>query len=214
MEGAAIRLVVFDAGGVIVRITGPWEVAQERAGVPRTELQAAEDYAAAIDDLGDRHQRGELETAIYLELMARASALRPDQIEAILDSHIADEYPGWMAVVDRLEASGVETALLSNTNAFHWQYLVPGGAKSGRYPAIGRLDRHFASHEMGTTKPDPNIYRAVEEATGHRGAEVLFFDDLPANVAAARELGWHAVLIDPGGDPTAQILAALDDAGL
>jgi FMN phosphatase YigB (HAD superfamily) len=214
MPDSSIRLVVFDAGGVIVRVTGPWAVAQARAGIAPTALQATPEFEAAVQDLADRHQRGELETAIYFDLVARASGLDASQVESILDNWIAEEYPGWDRVVERLERSGVETALLSNTNAYHWEYLIPGGSKAGRYPAIAHLGRHFASHELGAMKPDPAAYQAVEEQTGHAPGEILFFDDLPPNVDAARARGWRAVLIDPDGDPVAQIVDALDAAGL
>ena len=34
-------------------------------------------------------------------------------------------------------------------------------------------------------KPDPAIYRKVEERTGHLPERILFFDDVPENVSAA-----------------------------
>ena len=37
------------------------------------------------------------------------------------------------------------------------------------------LGRHFASHLIVLAKPDLAIYRAFEEATGHRGESILFF---------------------------------------
>jgi FMN phosphatase YigB (HAD superfamily) len=104
--------------------------------------------------------------------------------------------------------------LLSNTNAHHWQVLVPTDAATARYPAIGRLHHHFASHLIGALKPDPATYAAVEEATGVRGHDVLFFDDLPDNVEGARRFGWRAIRIDPDGDPARQVLAALEAAGI
>jgi FMN phosphatase YigB (HAD superfamily) len=54
----------------------------------------------------------------------------------------------------------------------------------------------------------------VERATGHGPEEILFFDDLPENIDGARAAGWRAVLIDPDGDPAAQVMTALDKAGL
>jgi FMN phosphatase YigB (HAD superfamily) len=208
------KLVVFDAGGVIVRVTGPWEVAHARSGVRVTERIGSPEFAALRVTLADRHQRGELDTPAYAAAVAEASGLQPDEVERILDAWIDDEYPGWAAVIDRLRASGVETALLSNTNAHHWEAMVPGGARAGRYPAIAGLDRHFASHLVGAMKPDAAIFRAVEDATGRHGDEILFFDDLPQNVDGARAHGWRAVQIDPAGDPAAQVLEALEEAGL
>ena len=107
------------------------------------------------------------------------------------------EYPGWSTLSDRLDRLGVDTALLSNTNALQWELLSPTGPKAGGYPAIGRLRHRFASHQLRLAKPDPAIYAAVEKATGHAGDHVLFFDDKLENIEAARGCGWTAVQIDP-----------------
>ena len=63
-------------------------------------------------------------------------------------------------------------------------------------------------------KPDPAISAAVEEITGMPGPEILSFDDLADNVAAARTLGWSTMLIDPAGSPAAQINHELALRGL
>jgi FMN phosphatase YigB (HAD superfamily) len=211
---SAVSLVVFDAGGVILRVVGPWDVVQRRAGVPSDERTQTEAFQALQRAAADEHQRGEIDTETYLARVSEAGGLTVRQVEQILEGWIADEYPGWNDVLDRLGQSGVETALLSNTNAFHGEFMAPLGSRAGRYPAIGRLRHQFASHRFGMMKPDPAIYRAVETATGHAGSSILFFDDLPENVAAAQAVGWRAVLIDPTGDPAAQVLAALDAVGL
>jgi FMN phosphatase YigB (HAD superfamily) len=54
------------------------------------------------------------------------------------------------------------------------------------------------------------MFTTVSRALERRPERLLFFDDLPANVRAARELGWHAsVYTDP---PAAA--AILAEAGL
>ena len=47
---------------------------------------------------------------------------------------------------------------------------------------------------MGHAKPDPAAYELVTRRLGVAAEEVLFLDDVEANVVAARALGWHAVL--------------------
>jgi FMN phosphatase YigB (HAD superfamily) len=58
---------------------------------------------------------------------------------------------------------------------------------------------------MKFIKPAPDIYRAFEKATGRSGSQILFFDDLAENVAAAKSLGWHAERIDPTAPTDAQL---------
>jgi FMN phosphatase YigB (HAD superfamily) len=67
---------------------------------------------------------------------------------------------------------------------------------------------------MGMAKPAPDIYRAFEKATGRRGPQILFFDDLAENVAAARALGWHAESIDGSRAPSEQMRAHLAAHGV
>ncbi len=43
-------------------------------------------------------------------------------------------------------------------------------------------------------KPDAKIYEALEELTGRRGAEIVYLDDRPENVAGGAARGWQAIL--------------------
>ena len=44
-------------------------------------------------------------------------------------------------------------------------------------------------------------------------SDLVFFDDLPENVDAARACGWNAVQVDHAGDTAAQVLAGLRAQG-
>jgi putative hydrolase of the HAD superfamily len=207
--------VVFDAGGVLVRLAPFWEGVLARAGIVLSVDHSNPEFVAANQAAARAHQLGAATTDEFLAAMGRAAGLDAAQVEAILAAHLIDQYPGLDEVFDRLERAGVDTALLSNTNAYHWAKMLPPGDDDVRdFPVIQRIHHRFGSHLLGLMKPDPEIYRSVEERTGVSGDAVLFFDDLPANVEAARGYGWRAVLIDPNGDPAAQILAALREAGI
>jgi putative hydrolase of the HAD superfamily len=54
------------------------------------------------------------------------------------------------------------------------------------------FDRLFFSCDLGSQKPEPQYYAAVEQSLGLEGQEILFWDDSSANVEAARARGWHA----------------------
>jgi putative hydrolase of the HAD superfamily len=54
------------------------------------------------------------------------------------------------------------------------------------------FDRLFISCEMGCQKPEPEYFRRIEAELGLRGEQLLFWDDNPGWVAAARSLGWQA----------------------
>ena len=136
-------------------------------------------------------------------------------LRRILDAWVAAEYPGVAAVLDAIEASGVRTAVLSNTNAAHWALIAESEAARAAYPSVSRHHHLFLSHRLGLTKPDPAIFAAVEAATGIDAARVLYFDDVLPYIEAARAHGWHAEQIDHLVDSTApQLLAHLRRHGV
>lgn len=87
--------------------------------------------------------------------------------------------------------------MLSNTNPIMWdRYILkafPGG-----------LDNYFdgivTSFEAGVCKPDAKIYDYAIKKLGLNPEETTFFDDGPANIAAAEKSGFKTRLIQ--GDDT------------
>jgi HAD superfamily hydrolase (TIGR01509 family) len=49
------------------------------------------------------------------------------------------------------------------------------------------------SHEVGLGRPDPAVYALTAARLGVAPGEIVFLDDVAANVEAARAAGWHAV---------------------
>jgi HAD superfamily hydrolase (TIGR01509 family) len=43
-------------------------------------------------------------------------------------------------------------------------------------------------------KPDAKIYEALEKLTGRRGADIVYLDDRPENVAGGAAHGWRTIL--------------------
>jgi putative hydrolase of the HAD superfamily len=118
------------------------------------------------------------------------------------------------ALLDALDAARVETAILSNTNASHWEGMLPASGPAAAYPSLHRVRHPFASHLLGARKPERAVFERVEAATGRAGRDVLFFDDLEETVAAARAAGWRAALVDPFGDPPRRALEVLAREGV
>lgn len=80
--------------------------------------------------------------------------------------------------------------LLSNTNDLHVEYMFR------QYPIFRCFTDAVYSHVAGCCKPGREIYEVAERQFGIRPEEVLFIDDLPANVATAQSMGWNAVQYD------------------
>lgn len=213
-----IRVVCFDLGGVLVRICRSWEEACARAGIDVREV--SDSWTG--EGLAQRHeavrlyQSGRLDCRAYFMQMAQATGELYDasEIERIHTAWTGDDYPGVSELVDLIRRSGsVRTACLSNTNPAHWRIL--NGEIAGRgSPAVALLETHLVSHEMGDVKPDEAIYASAEGELGVDPEAILFFDDTPENVEAARARRWRAHLIDHAGDTARQMLSLLRREGV
>jgi putative hydrolase of the HAD superfamily len=69
------------------------------------------------------------------------------------------------------------------------------------------------SHEVGVAKPDPEAYVLTARRLEVEPHEVLFLDDLEANVVAARAAGWHAVLHVDTATSIAEMERIIDELG-
>ena len=211
-----IRLVCFDLGGVLVRICRSWREGCERAGLPvHDDLDTLETRAARMH-WAHQYQLGRIDCDTFTRKLSEALSGRytPAQIRAIHDAWIIAEYPGVDGLLRRLnESDDLTTAILSNTNQGHWARLLPGTG-AGEFPSLALVHRPHASHLLGLAKPDPAIFRAFESRTGSAPDDVLFFDDLEENVAAARACGWRAERIDHDGDTVSQIAEHLARHGV
>ncbi len=77
--------------------------------------------------------------------------------------------------------------LLSNTDPIHKKYGWE------HYDFLQHFDELILSHEVGAVKPEEEIYRAVEKASGAPSEEHIFIDDIEKYVAAATNLGWYGI---------------------
>jgi putative hydrolase of the HAD superfamily len=125
--------------------------------------------------LGHRPTKGQLE---QLTRRDTAGWLHPNQRS--------------LAAAERARRRGLRLAILSNA-----PLEVAKGIDGA--PWLASFSRRFFSCDLRAIKPEPAAYRVVLARLGARPGEVVFFDDRPANVAAAAEMGIDARLFE---DPT------------
>lgn len=203
------RLVLFDLGGVMVRLPERREDAAASAGVA----------LPAIDDAGwarwgeavMAYEVGRLDTPGFFAAAAAISGLSVDDHLQLHRSWLVEPYPGVHELVAELHAAGVALGCLSNTNAEHWA-MMHDRASHACLP-LHDMAHRFASHEIGAAKPDAAIYEHVERITALPGEAIAFFDDRPENVDAAAARGWRAHRVDPTGDPPKQVRRVLSGYG-
>jgi len=212
-----IRCVCFDWGGVILAHCRSWGEACAAAGLPLREGWDAPERVTKRRALNARFQRGQIEPDAFFAAIEAANDGLYTALETrtLHDAWLTGEYPGIAEVIRRLAlVPDVETALLSNTNSEHWLRHIAAEGRDADFPTVALLKHRHASHLLGAAKPDEAIYRAFERETGFRGPEVLFFDDLTENIAAAERCGWRGALIDHTGDTARQVEWALTSRGV
>jgi putative hydrolase of the HAD superfamily len=110
-----------------------------------------------------------------------------------------ESFPDTIPMLERWQSRGLRLGIISNC----WPSL------DRHYRALGLrdyFDPFVMSAQVGCIKPNPRIFRLALDRLGLPPAEVLFVDDGPENVVAARALGLHGVVLSRGGQPPAEHL--------
>lgn len=193
---SGLQALIVDWGGVL---TGDMRAAVRRwAEVDGVDLEA---YVAIMRDwfgepvglearLNPIHalERGEMSVPDFEARLAAALDERTGRhhdAEGLLARMFAEfeHAPEMSALVRRAKASGLKTALLSNS----W---------GNDYPRDGwdeMFDVVVISGEVGMRKPEPGIYRHTASLLGLEPSACVFVDDLAHNIAAAVEVGMVGV---------------------
>ncbi len=178
-----IRNVVFDVGGVLVKLHyQPFIQYLARAGVDMTDLPR---WLEQVDPAG--HERGELGGDVLLDRIA-SMAPRPLQ-RAELRTQWLSMFERWDEMFELAAGLMVDyrVYLLSNVGDMHWAHL------DSLYGIDSLAHGACASFRVGAIKPSAEIYRKAEAMFELEPATTVFIDDLAPNVAGARDCGWHAI---------------------
>jgi HAD superfamily hydrolase (TIGR01509 family) len=210
-DGLARRLVVFDLGRVLVRICDGWQHAFEVAGVT-LPLEIDADVRARLLAHVCRIEVGDGDVETFCRQAAADIGISCEAMTAMWRGYTRGPYDGAGELLDELKRRGVTTACLSNTNAEHWRVLTDPADPHG--PVLARLDHRFASHLVRSRKPEPQIYEHLERQTGVAPGQILFFDDVAANVEAARARGWAAHVVELCDNPVPRLRERLCESGI
>ena len=221
---AGVKAVFFDSGGTLTYPTrGTWwpkprfRELLEGAGFSWPE-RAAEAALAEGSEYLASHPAPDLdsELATYTEfyrivlgrLFGRAPA---DLVGRLATAAVYDldqqPYPDVIPCVNRLSEASVATAIVSNA----------GPSLELRYRDMGireHFDPFVLSDVVGIRKPSAGIYRLALDRSGCEAGEVVFVDDIPANVEAADDVGMRGVLIERDGGAVADLEGLLELLGI
>ena len=141
------------------------------------------------------------------ELVRRISGrtgLLPAEVLAVVDAVPASLQPIAASVdlLQRLQQPGRPMFYLSNMPAPYADHL------EREHAFVRAFSDGVFSARVQLIKPEPAIFDLCAQRFGVAPAELVFLDDHPANVAAARAAGWQALLFSDAPQAEADLRAA------
>ncbi len=77
----------------------------------------------------------------------------------------------------------------SNTNPIHSRFF-----RKQFEDVLGHFDGLVLSHDIGVRKPSAAFFAHCQRLANGRPEECLFIDDMPDNIAGARQHGWQGIV--------------------
>ena len=181
------KTVVFDLGKVLVDFdyTIAARKIAARSKIATAEIKSFIDHSPLLF----RFETGELTKEQFYHEVCAATGFRGNLEE--FSSFFGDIFVPIEPMVDLHEAlrrRGLPTFIFSNTNELAVAHI------RRRFPFFTKFDGYVLSYEHGAMKPDGKLYEVVERESGRRGADILYLDDRPENIAAGAARGWQVVL--------------------
>ncbi|KIC18601.1 HAD family hydrolase [Leisingera sp. ANG-DT] len=112
------------------------------------------------------------------------------------------DIPHSVRLMQMLQAKGTPVFALSNFGAETFETACAA------YPFLGGFDRTFVSAHLKTIKPEPEIYAILERETRVAPDRLLFTDDRPENIEAAKARGWQTHLFTAPAPFAARLVQA------
>lgn len=179
-----VDAVIFDLGGVLIR-WDPELLYRQLIPDPAERRWFLTEVCSPAWNLEQDRGRS------WAEGIALLTARFPDQTARIRayrecwEEMVPGAIPGSVALLERLHARGLPLYALTN---FHAETLALCRARFGFFSCFRAL---VVSGEEGLVKPEAAFYRRLLDRHGLEAERCLFIDDLPANIAAARNLGFR-----------------------
>jgi putative hydrolase of the HAD superfamily len=208
----AIKAVLFDFG----RVLGHFDH-MKACGALAAQTggrMTGEDVRVALFDpkgLATMFERGELDARTFMRSVCTELEIMPFSDMHDFESLWGDIFTdaGMGPVLEGLKPF-VHTGILSNTDPIHWSYIE-------KLPVLKHFDlsKHATlSFEAGLRKPEPGIYLEAAHRLGFTPQEIVYIDDISANVKAAQQLSFHAFQFDARSQSAAHLKSCLSTFGL
>jgi putative hydrolase of the HAD superfamily len=188
---ASVTTVVWDFGGVLFHWQPGALVREHGLGDPaESDASLATRFFAGFGGDWAEFDRGSLGREAVVASIAQRTGWQATAVGAVVDAvpRVLRVDADTLAIADLLAEGGLTNVYLSNMPAPYADELERG------HTWIQRFAGGVFSSRIGMVKPEPAIFALAEKRFGASAHQLVFIDDAPANIDAARAAGWQAVL--------------------
>jgi glucose-1-phosphatase len=189
---SSIRHIVFDLGNVLVRLDRETPFRRLLPHLPPARAALAREDRKGFDSLIE-------EPAVALETGRIDFEAFHSQVCEILGTSLSLEQlhfiwcdmfavNGEMVALGKRLTSTYDTVLASNTSRAHYDWIIE------KFPGVAFFRGAALSYELGVMKPALAYYKRTIDLFAIDPGRAVFIDDLPDNVAAAAECGFHGIV--------------------
>jgi 2-haloacid dehalogenase len=184
-----IQAIIFDFGNVLLE----WNPRHVYRSYFQDDEAAMEQFLHEIDFMDWNMQQDKGRP--FVEGVAELSKQFPHYAELIQAYHdnwehsVGHHIQGTLEIMKRLKRLGYSLYGLSNWSAETFPIM------SKKYGFVfGLLDDMVISGEVGTAKPEPQIYEIMLKKIGKPASACLFIDDSQMNIEQAQKMGFATIL--------------------
>jgi FMN phosphatase YigB (HAD superfamily) len=180
-------VVVFDLGKVLVDFD--YSIAARKIAARSTMPLDRINSFIGDSDITVKYEAGLITRREFFEQARQAIGFHGTLEEfGEFFADIFTEIPPMIELHAALRRRGVPTFIFSNTNDLAIEHI------RRNFPFFKHFDGYIFSCEIGAMKPHAKIYEALEKLAARRGADIVYLDDRPENVAGGAARGWRTIL--------------------
>jgi HAD superfamily hydrolase (TIGR01509 family) len=184
---AKFRAIIFDIGGVLIRV----DISRAMNGLASGLSMTPQEVWSAIqkDPRWLDWQEGRISPRDWhLHLTKRLGApLTFEQFSEVWNRALDPEPILSESFLEKL-SKNYRLALLSNTDPIHMSH------EEARFPFFRYFPVRIYSYRVGASKPNPIIYGEALKACKARAEEAVYIDDVAAYSEAAQRLGMTGIV--------------------
>ena len=187
-----IKALLLDFGGVLYDID-PQRTINEfmKLSTPNSKFRELTEYNYSTMPFLSEYEKGAISSEQFRDQAAALLGIAPS---IAIDNAWNQTLLGVKANMDRvLEelAADYPLYLLSNTNEIHHNYFAEECEV-----IFKTFTKCYFSYQMNIHKPDLDIFTNISNELSIAPNEILFADDMQANIDAANQLGFNTYKVD------------------